>query len=98
MLVGVVNCRPEHGVKRRLGSSGGRPREETGRDALPSAYTGSQKDFPGRKTHANQRVKRVCHLEFGVIYIYMVLYLFYIFFAKKLGFVLILVMNQVISQ
>lgn len=88
--MGVVNCRPEHGVKRRLGSSGGRPREETGRDALPSAYTGSQKDFPGRKTHANQSVKRVCHLEFGVIFIH--------FFAKKLGFVLILVMNQVISQ
>lgn len=31
-LVGVVNFRPEHRVKRRLSGSGGRPHEETGSD------------------------------------------------------------------
>lgn len=41
--------------------------------ALPSAYTGSQKDFPGRKTRGHQSVKRLGHLEFGVIFTYFLL-------------------------
>lgn len=38
VLVGVVHFRPEHGVKRRLSGSGGRPCEETGRDVRLRAH------------------------------------------------------------
>lgn len=49
MLEGVANVRPEHGVKRRLSGSGGRPGEETGRDLRLRAH------FP-QLTQASRRI------------------------------------------
>lgn len=48
--LGVVDFRPEHGVKRRRSGSGGRPREETGRDVrlrarFPQLTQGARRIF-----------------------------------------------------
>lgn len=89
MSLGVVDSRPEHGVKRRLSGSGGRPSEETGRDVrlrahFPQLTQGARRIFQEGKARVSQSVKRVCHLEFGVLF---TLFYFYFFSAKKFGFV-----------